>query len=77
MRVVLETCGPRAFGLSERDDLSQQRRRLLASSGDGHRPESPPGRRQIRGRSRMFTFVLAMGMAVTALGIDARAAGVP
>ena len=31
---------------------------------------SPPGRRQIRVGSRMFTFVLAMGMAVTALGID-------
>ena len=29
-----------------------------------------PGRRRIRAGSGMFTFVLAMGMAVTALGID-------
>ena len=29
-----------------------------------------PGRRRIRVGSGMFTFVLAMGMAVTALGID-------
>ena len=31
---------------------------------------SSPGRRRIRVGSRTFTFVLAMGMAVTALGID-------